>query len=106
MWRVLGPGGAVVSYDIRSASLAIRWLRRAATFRHPVLAKQGTPTAPVEFGELRTFFPDAVFDGRSLTLATDLAALAERSAVVSRCLQSLPFLNTHLLVMASKRTPD
>jgi SAM-dependent methyltransferase len=106
MWRVLRPGGTVVSYDMRSTPGAIRWLRRAAGFRRPAVVKEGTPTAPVEFSELRRFFPDAALDARSLTLATDIAALAERSVVVARGLQLLPFLNTHLLVVGRKPTLD
>jgi hypothetical protein len=107
MWRVLSPGGAVVSYDMRSTPTAVVGLQRvAATLRRSAVAATGTATAPVELSDLRGLFPDGVLSGRSLTLATDLAALAERSIVVARALQLVPSLSTHLLVVARKRTHD
>jgi SAM-dependent methyltransferase len=105
MWRVLRPGGTVLSYDMRSVGAALQALRRAAGLRRAKVVAEGTPTAPVELSELAGYFPDAALDARSLTLSTDVAEGAERSAILARGLQLLPFLHTHLLVAGRKPAP-
>jgi ubiquinone/menaquinone biosynthesis C-methylase UbiE len=103
MWRVLRPGGAIVSYDMSGAPAAVRALRWAAALRHGGRIPAGTPTTPVPRAELERLFPGAPLAARRLTLSTDVAALTERSQPLSRLLAALPFLRTHLLATARKR---
>lgn len=103
MWRVTRPGGVVLSYDIRPAPApvtAVRWLIGMAV-RHPAQSG-GTPTQPVPAHEIRDLFPTAAIRSRTVTLMTDLAAVAGHSAVLARGLQAIPFLRTHLLTLARK----
>lgn len=101
MWRVLRPGGAVVSYDMRATPRAVRLAKRAARRR----ARGGggaTATEPVEAGELRRLFPGAALAIRRVTLAPDLAAAAERAGGLALLLGAVPFLRTHLLAIGRK----
>ena len=50
MWRVLRPGGAIVSYDMSGAPVAVRALRRAAALRPARRTPAGTPTTPIAAG--------------------------------------------------------
>jgi SAM-dependent methyltransferase len=100
MWRVLRPGGGVVSYDMRATPRAVRLVRRAAALRGRGGAT-GTATEPVEAGELRRLFPAAALEIRRLTLAPDLAAPAER-ARIAQPLGAVPFLRTHLLAVGRR----
>jgi ubiquinone/menaquinone biosynthesis C-methylase UbiE len=103
MWRVLRPGGAIVSYDMSGAPAAVRALRWGAALRHGGQIPAGTPTTPVPRAELERLFPGAPLAARRLTLSTDVATLTERSQGLSRLLGALPFLRTHLLATARKR---
>ena len=103
MWRVVRPGGAILSYDMRSMPRPVRTVHRVlALGRKGFPGVSSTPTAPVDLAELRALLPAAVIDSCSLTLATDLAFLAERSPAAARVLGALGFLQTHLLVVAVK----
>jgi SAM-dependent methyltransferase len=101
MWRVLRPGGAVVSYDMHATPRAVRLARRAAARRRRGVAA-GTQTEPVEAGELRHLFPAAALDIRRVTLSPDLAAPAERARGLAPLLGAVPFLRTHLLAVGRK----
>jgi SAM-dependent methyltransferase len=103
MWRVLAPGGLIVSYDmrptpavVRAAGSAYRRLRGAA---HP---DSGTPTRPVSKEELARLFPAAQVDARPVSLNFELAFLAARSRALAETLAHVPFLRTHLLATARK----
>jgi ubiquinone/menaquinone biosynthesis C-methylase UbiE len=102
MWRVLRPGGAIVSYDMSGAPVAVRALRWAAALRHRGRLPAGTPTTSIPRAELERLFPAAPLAARRVTLSTDIAALTERSHALSRVLGALPFLRTHLLAVARK----
>jgi SAM-dependent methyltransferase len=102
MWRVVRPGGAVVSYDMSSTPVAIRAFRALAARRRRSPGPAATPTTPIGADELSQLFLSASFDLRRITLSTDVAAAAERSPTLSRLLGSIPFLRTHLLAVATK----
>jgi SAM-dependent methyltransferase len=107
MWRVLRPGGAIVSYDMRVAPPLVRAVARifaaAATLRRASGGAPRTPTTPVELTELRGMLADAAVESRSLTLDGLVASIAGRSAAAARVLGSFSALRTHLLVIAVKR---
>jgi len=106
MWRVTRPGGAILSYDMRPPPLPLHMIRRILSVRrHRRDAKPRTPTAPVELKGLRALFPAARIRSRSITLAPDLAPIAERSIRLAHALEDVPFLRTHLLVLALKGAP-
>jgi SAM-dependent methyltransferase len=106
MWRVVAPGGAVVSYDMRGTPALIRligrWrVRRAAHLRTGTPAPV-TATTPIRLKELRSLFPHAELRHRSLSLPMELSALTTRWRVLAEA-STLPFLHTHLLAIARKR---
>jgi SAM-dependent methyltransferase len=103
MWRVLRPGGALLSYDMRVAPWPLRTIRRVAlSLRERGDSIATTPTAPVESTELRSLFPEARFEFLSVTLGTDIAASAKRSPGLVRLFGAMPFLRTHLLAIARR----
>jgi ubiquinone/menaquinone biosynthesis C-methylase UbiE len=102
MWRVLRPGGAVVSYDMSRAPFAVQMLLRAAAVRHRGAPPAGTPTTPIARAELERLFPAAPVSVGRVTLSTDIAALATRSGLLVHALGAAPFLRTHLLAVARK----
>jgi demethylmenaquinone methyltransferase/2-methoxy-6-polyprenyl-1,4-benzoquinol methylase len=102
MWRVARPGGAIVSYDMSGAPVAVRILRGTAALRRRGAPPAGTPTTPIALAELERLFPGAPLAARRVTLSTDVAALAERSRPLSQLLGALPFLRTHLLAIAGR----
>jgi ubiquinone/menaquinone biosynthesis C-methylase UbiE len=102
MWRVLRPGGAMVSYDMSGAPGAVRVFRWAAALRHRGEIPASTPTTSIPRAELERLFPAAPLAVRRVTLSTDIAGLTEGSLALSRLLGALPFLRTHLLATARK----
>jgi len=103
MWRVLRPGGLIVSYDMRPTPgpvrLAGRIYRRVTGNQQ---ADAGTPTAPVSKEELARLFPGTAIDARPVSLNFDLGFLAARSRALAEALAHVPFLRTHLLATARK----
>jgi SAM-dependent methyltransferase len=55
MWRVLRPGGTIISYDLRSSPRPIRALGRLA--RRRADSAGWTPVTGIDVDELREFFP-------------------------------------------------
>jgi ubiquinone/menaquinone biosynthesis C-methylase UbiE len=103
MWRAVRPGGLILSYDMRSPPPGVRMIRRLASLRRTgARTAQHTATAPVQLQEFRAWFPSAPIRSRSITLAPDLALVAQRSVHLAQSLQDLSFLHTHLLVLAQK----
>jgi SAM-dependent methyltransferase len=89
MWRVLRPGGAVLSYDFRfqGCNPAVRAL-------HP--------------REMRWLFPEGEFVNRRITLAPPIARrLARWSWFACELLHAIPWLRTHDLMLVQKmEVPD
>jgi len=85
MWRVLRPGGAVLSYDFRfqGSNPSVRAVRPR---------------------EMRELFPDGAFTHRRATLAPPVARrLVRWSRLACELLQSIPWLRTHDLMLIRKR---
>ena len=84
MWRVLRPGGAVLSYDFR-----FQGRNPAVKAIHP--------------REIRALFPEGTFMHRRVTLAPPIARrLAKWSWLACELLHALPWLRTHDLVLVRK----
>jgi SAM-dependent methyltransferase len=101
MWRVLRPGGLLMSYDMRATPAAVRLLRRIAARRRPAM-RPGTPTEPLEADELALLFGPGI-DIRAVTLAPDIAGPAERVRL-ARLLRAAVPLCSHLLAVGRKQS--
>jgi SAM-dependent methyltransferase len=101
MWRVTRPGGLVVSYDMRGTPWPLRALGALRAGRSTA-AVPGTPTTPIELGELRRLWPGGELRARAVTLAPALWPLAERGRWLASLAAAVPVLRTHLLVTVRK----
>jgi SAM-dependent methyltransferase len=98
MWRVVRPGGIVVSYDIRPEPgplRARRWLRTRRLRRQGQVTPSLTPTIGISEDELRRLFPEASLQYASAGLDFELCAIAHRSYLAARLLASVPLLRAH-----------
>jgi len=78
--RILKPGGMIISYDF--------WF-------NPI----NKQTRGLRLNELRTYFPDCIFDCKRITLAPPVTRrLVPISWLLSTFLEKLILLNTHYLV--------
>jgi SAM-dependent methyltransferase len=102
MWRVLAPGGAIVSYDVRVPRAPVRVFRRVAgaVSRR---GEPGTPAEPVEVAELTEWFPDAQLRHRSVGVDPDIGGLLARLRMSPRLAARVPALRIHELVVARRR---
>jgi SAM-dependent methyltransferase len=98
MWRVLAPGGAVVSYDVREPGGALRAFRRLGSLRGGSSAGP-TASAPVELSELRALFGAGELRHRSVGVDP---ALARLFGPARRLAARIPALRTHELVVVAK----
>ncbi len=101
MWRVLRPGGAVVSYDMRPAWAPLGALGRLLRERGGG-AQHWTPVTTIGADELRRLFPDGVMTLRSVTLNAALPAGVRRRRWLALTLQVLPVLRSHHLAVVRK----
>ena len=98
MWRVLAPGGAIVSYDFRPRPLYDRWMqRRAAPVPQAVVATVRIP--PVEIAAM---FPDGQASHRAVGIDFRLARYAARSRLVATALSGIPLLHPYAMVTIRK----
>lgn len=106
MWRVLAPGGAIVSYDMRPTPLPLRLVARVVRGRQRgagATTPAGTPTTPISRTELRRLFPAGEVQTRSASLHIDLGfTLAQRSPALARWAVCVPMLRTHLMAIVVK----
>jgi SAM-dependent methyltransferase len=102
MWRVLAPGGLLLSYDMRPSPLPIR-LKRVLLrlYLRDRMPPPGTPVVPLTATELRAWFPAPV-RWRSVGLDTDVARLACRARFAEQIALSIPCLRVHTLASAQK----
>jgi SAM-dependent methyltransferase len=111
MWRVLAPGGVILSYDLRPGSVlrnSIGYL--AAQSRNgsgsKMVSDKGnhvvTPTRPVGIEELGSLFSEGTLISRSLSLDFNLASLAGLSWLLTSVLSAVPALRTHWLAVIRK----
>jgi SAM-dependent methyltransferase len=99
MWRVLRPGGAVLSYDMRPAPALVRAARRVAARRSD---PSGTPLRPLGEEELRQLFPAPPAVLETVTLNPALWPFARRSAALGAALERVPPLRSHLIAVFRK----
>lgn len=101
MWRVLAPGGAVVSYDMRSPPWAIRRFRRLVARR---AGNRETPaaSAPVDLNELRRLFGAGQVRHRSVGVDPELGRLLRRLRLPLRIAARIAPLSVHTLAVARK----
>jgi SAM-dependent methyltransferase len=105
MWRVLAPGGIVLSYDMRPTPLAIRALGRLYGLLHgrsAGAADSGTTTIPIAGKEIEELFGRPVSSRRVVTLNFELASLAGRFRFAATLLAQLQWLRTHEIVVIRK----
>jgi ubiquinone/menaquinone biosynthesis C-methylase UbiE len=110
MWRVLKPGGAILSYDLRTTPRAVlfvnkvlEWLslRRTSGMQ---AASDGhiTPTRPLDIEDLQRLFENGTMRYRTTSLAYGIAGLAKKSWMLATFLSMVPALRTHYLVLIRK----
>ena len=106
MWRVLSPGGLILSYDLRPSSLVLRAINRlghhlefgnAKADPHPV-----TPIRPLPASELMELYPKGRIRVLSISLNSHLGALAKVSRSLPSLLSALPPLRSHFLAVVRK----
>lgn len=105
MWRVLAPGGAVLSYDLRPSPAPVRAVGRAATRlreRRRGPADPQTPVIPLSLADVRALFPAARIEHRTAILNVALGGVARRSRLLAEALARVPLLRSHLIVLAWK----
>ena len=107
MWRVLGPGGAIVSCDILPASRTIRVIRWLGKRRRGTQASgEDTPTVGISVAELHRLFPLASGHQTGAGLAFGLCGIARYSYVAARLLAHLPPLQEHgVCVLIKPQSP-
>jgi SAM-dependent methyltransferase len=102
MWRVLRPGGVLVSYDMRRTPWPMRTLGRLRARGAGTPAAPVTPTTPIELGELRRLWPSGGHDARTVTVTPEAAALSARARWLADALAVVPALRTHVLATVRK----
>jgi SAM-dependent methyltransferase len=102
MWRVLAPGGTMLSFDMLPTPTLMRVARARHQRRRPPAGGEATATTPIELDELRRIFPNGTLHSRTLMVDASLAALSARSRVVAQIVAALPVLHTHLLGIVGK----
>jgi len=103
MWRVLAPGGAVVSYDMRPTPWPIRAFRKLVAIRPGNTSRAGgTPTAPVTREELCSWFPTGELRWRSVGLDPEIARLAPTRRI-AQAGALIPALRVHALAIVQRR---
>jgi SAM-dependent methyltransferase len=108
MWRVLHPGGIVLSYDMRPEPWPIR-ARRGVRARRGSAGADGphTPTITISAAELQRLFPDGELRYKSVGLDFELcAAFCRRSVAAAHLLAALPSLRTHAIATIRKPAGD
>lgn len=96
MWRVLAPGGAILSFDMVQPHRVLRWLRTVRGLD----GAGSTPTSPVSSDELTRLFPHA--GGHVCGMGVGAGALAGRHRVLAQLLASMPLLQTHAVFAGRK----
>jgi SAM-dependent methyltransferase len=106
MWRVLSPGGLVLSYDLRPSSLLLRTVNRFGHHFEAGAAKADsrpiTPIRPLSAGVLMKLYPKGKIRVLSISLNSHLAALAKVSRLLPSLLSAVPTLRSHYLAVVRK----
>jgi SAM-dependent methyltransferase len=106
MWRVLRPGGLILSYDMRPEPWPLRVKRwsLARVHRSRTSNDAQTATTPISSDELRRLFPSAHLESWSAGLDFELCAIAGWSCAAARLLACIPALRAHTMAILIK--PD
>lgn len=111
MWRVLRPGGIVLSYDLRTIPkvgafstkvfqyLSASW--KKGNSRDTARSK-ATPTRPLDAIELQNLFDGRVLKLDAVSLQFDLAGTVKTSFLLTTLLSMVPCLRTHYLAIIRK----
>ena len=99
MWRVLAPGGAVLSYDMRPSPPLMRAISRALLGGGE---GGGTPTVALAPQDVAGLFPGGQAKHRAVSLHFELAGLSARSRLIAGLLRAIPAVRTHALVLVRK----
>ena len=109
MWRMVAPGGIVLSYDMRPPPAPVRAMRRLGQWRAGVGARTyaaATPTIAISSDELARLFPHGVLRYSSAGLAFGLCTVAARSPLALQLLARIPSLREHGIGLVSKQRAD
>jgi len=118
MWRVLRPGGTILSYDLRPIPSSVRVLYLPFYFFRRIfrvlVAKPNqdragiegqtspTPIRPLAIAEIKKLFFDGWMRCFTVSLDFNLAGIAGTSLFLANLLSYIPFLRTHYLVFVHK----
>jgi ubiquinone/menaquinone biosynthesis C-methylase UbiE len=119
MWRVLRPGGLLLSYDLSPPTFLRRLAAKMRNLRPstpPPINAQGTspadeyrayrehptPVTPVTMQEMAEWFKAGQFEVRSLSLDFEMANVARQSRLIAELLGRLPGCHSHFLALATK----
>lgn len=105
MWRVLRPGGVVISYDMRPPPWPVRAMRAAGEWRRrgqETMAEGATPTTSIAAEELHRLFPDAALHYEPVGLAFGVCGVAARSTLAAQFLAGFRVLREHAIGLAVK----
>ncbi|MEP6953448.1 MAG: class I SAM-dependent methyltransferase [Solirubrobacteraceae bacterium] len=101
MWRVCRPGGAILSYDMRTTPRLIRAM--GAVHAGRVGGDAGvTPTKPIDVDDLRALFPAGRLTHRVVSLNLDLGRYLVRARPVAIAAAALPFLRSHVMAVVQR----
>jgi len=98
MWRVLAPGGAILSYDMRPRPFYDRFAARKAT-----PPPHAVTTVPISPEEIAGMFPKGEIRQRTVGMHFPLGRFAAVSRPAATLLRALPFLHPYALVTVRKR---
>jgi ubiquinone/menaquinone biosynthesis C-methylase UbiE len=110
MLRVVKPGGAILSYDMRKSPAPARFLslllhyflRLLGRRRAADTGENPTPTEPLGVHEIEELFGDCNLKYRSASLNFELARIAARSRLAASFLSLVPWLRTHYFTIIRK----
>lgn len=110
MWRVLRPGGVIVSYDLRNYPFLIRTLGSLSAAVHnvrslgrrPEPCENPTPIEPLSLQEIQRLFRKGAISCRPVSLHFRLTSIARISHLLAWTLGRLPSLRSHHLAIIRK----
>ena len=102
MWRVVRPGGVVLSFDMAPVAPAARRVAAIARRLRPGLAVGVTQVEPLPPAELARLFPGEVLVRRVPTLDFGLTQRIAGRPLLTELLSLVPSLRTHLLMVIRK----
>lgn len=106
MWRILAPGGLILSYDLRPSSMLARSVNFVANYlssaANEAVLSEPTPIKPLTIAELKALYPLGHIRVTSLSLNLNLAKVACLSTLFAEILSRLPPFRSHYLAVIRK----